>query len=841
MPRRISRGLTCLYKSAHSRRILVVGLFVWLCLAASPTLAQRQARNNVLVPTPKSVLGFSPGDDRTIADWAQITNYFERLDKASNRVIVQTLGQSTLKRPLIVAYISAPENILALQKYKDIQRQLADPRLLTDATQKDRLFAQGKVVVAVSCSIHSTEIVASQMSMQLGYDLATAQDPETRQILQNTILILIPSPNPDGVDIVANWYRKTLGTPHEGREPPELYHYYAGHDNNRDWFMLNLKETQLITRLFWHEWYPQIVYDVHQQGSNGSRLFVPPFFDPPNPNIAPLLLRQVGLIGHKIAADVQAAGFKGVLTNALYDTWWHGGFRTAPYFHNSIGILSEAGSARLMSPSAITVEQLARSSTRGMRNAMEATTNFPDPWQGGTWRPSDIMRMELIASRSILSMAAKFRSDYLRNFFELNRRAIEQKPSSNSPVAYLIPAGQAKDEAVAKLIGTLVDQGIDVYRMDKELHLTYGPQMLQRTNSSSEKLGAYRTIIANTTAMQEVPTSSYLIFLAQPQRSNILALFEPQIYPNRLTGQGEAERPYDVAGWTLPLQMGVDAAAVTAIRELPGERQLTLIKDINEVRKDLALPLRTSDQSPIKNPVRPGVRVGIYKSSMPNMDEGWTRLIFDTFNVPYSSVRNQEIREGGLRRKYDVVILPSQRGRDIIEGYATEAMPAELTGGIAESGLANLKEFVSTGGTLVCFDAACEVAIREFKIPLRNVLDGLRSSEFYCPGSIVALDLDNTHEIGRGMNRSLNAYFINSSAFESNDPSVRVIGRYAKENLLRSGWLLGEDKLRGQIALAEFSFGAGRVVLFAFRPQHRGQTWATLPLIWNTLSAPPKS
>jgi len=825
-------------------RSLIVGLSALLYLATvSPaSLAQRPAqRTSGAIPTPQSVLGFSPGADRTIADWGQITNYFRRLDNASDRVLVQTIGQSTLNRPLIVAYISARENILALQKYKDIQRQLADPRLIRNAAQRDRLLLQGKLVVAISCSIHSTEIVASQMSMQLGYELATAQDPETSQILKNTILILIPSPNPDGIDIVANWYRKTLRTPFEGREPPELYHHYAGHDDNRDWFMLNLKETKLITRLFWHEWYPQIVYDVHQMGGSGARLFVPPFYDPPNPNISPLLLRQVGLIGHKIAADVQAAGFKGVLTNALYDTWWHGGFRTAPYFHNSIGILSEAASARLMSPSTVGVEQLTRSNTRGMRSALETTTNFPDPWPGGTWRPVDIMRMELISSRSILAMAAKFRTDFLRNFFELNRNAIEQsEQAANTPIAYLIPAGQAKDEAVAKLIASLIDQGIEVFRMDKELHLTYGPHLLQRTNSTSEKLGSYRTVIASTTAMQEVPTSSYLIFLPQPQRANIRALFEPQIYPNRLTAQGVAERPYDVAGWTLPLQMGIDAPAVTAIRELPDERQLTLIKDENEVRKDLALPLRRGDESPTKNPVSQGVRIGIYKSSMSNMDEGWTRQIFDTFNVPYSSIKDQEIRQGSLKSKYDVVILPSQRSRDLVEGYASGTMPAEHTGGISEAGLSNLQDFAAKGGTLVCFDASCELVINWFKIPMRNVLQGVPSSDFYCPGSIVALDLDTTHAIGRGLTKSLNAYFINSSAFESTDPAVRVVARYAKENILRSGWLLGEAKLRGQIALAEFNVGAGRVVIFGFRPQHRGQTWATLPLIWNAVSTNPR-
>src|ERR1700754_1007364 len=817
-----------------------LAIILFIAAFSVQSLAQRPAPQSAAIPSPKSVLGFTPGDDCTSAGWSQITNYFERLDRASDRVVVQTLGQSTLKRPLIVAIISARENILTLAKYKDIQRQLADPRLVTQRGQRERLIADGKVVVTISCSIHSTEIVASQMSMQLAYELATATDPATREILQNTILLLIPSPNPDGIDIVANWYRKDLGTAYDRKEPPELYHHYAGHDDNRDWFMLNLKETQLITRLLWQEWFPQIVYDVHQQGSNGSRFFIPPFYDPPNPNISPVLLRQVGLVGHKVAADLTAAGFKGILTNALYDTWWHGGFRTAPYYHNSIGILSEAASARLMTPATVTAEQLARSSTRGMRNATEAVTNFPDPWPGGTWRPREIMDMEMIASRAILSMAAKFRETYLQNFYELGRKNLDQTIKADQPIAYLIPAGQARDEAVAKLIASLLGQGIEVYRLDRELHVTFGPQLLQRTNAASEKLGTYRTVIANTTAMQEVPLGSYIVFLNQPQRTNITALFEPQIYPNRLTAQGEAERPYDVAGWTLPLQMGIDAPAITAIRETSNEQKLTLLKDPNEVRTDLSLPITTSETSPIKNPVQSDVRIGIYKGSMGNMDEGWTRYVFDTFNVPYYSLRDADVRQGSLSSKYDVIILPSQRSNEIINGNTAGSLPPEYIGGISEAGVNNLKDFVSSGGTLICFDAACELAIKQFKLPIKNTLESIRSSDFYSPGSIVALELDNTNPIAMGLPSRMPAYFINSSAFESSDPKVQIIARYAKDNILMSGWLLGEDRLRGQIALAETTIGKGRVVLFGFRPQHRGQTWGTFPFIWKAISSSSK-
>ena len=268
------------------------GIFLFLSLAVG---AQ--------VPSPESILGFHPTDDRTIADWKQITDYFAKLDKASDRVLVKEIGRTTLDKPMIVAFISSASNIKNLERYRQISAKLADPRLVRDSAEADDLVKNGKTIVSISCSIHSTEIVASQMSMNLAYELATANDADTKEILDNTILLLIPSPNPDGVQIVADWYRKTFGTKAEGSSPPELYHYYAGHDDNRDWFMMNLKETQAVTKLFWQQWFPQIVYDVHQQGQNASRFIIPPFYDPTNPRIPPSILRDVGALGYRIAAE----------------------------------------------------------------------------------------------------------------------------------------------------------------------------------------------------------------------------------------------------------------------------------------------------------------------------------------------------------------------------------------------------------------------------------------------------------------------------------------------------------------------------------------------------------
>ncbi|HYO91823.1 MAG TPA: M14 family metallopeptidase [Pyrinomonadaceae bacterium] len=797
------------------------------------------------IPSPRSVLGFTPGDDRTIADWREITNYFARLDLSSDRVLVQTLGETTRGRPLIVALISAPENIRDLSKYKEIQRRLADPRTVTTEAERDRLVHEGKAVVAISCSIHSNEIVASQMSMQLAYELAAAQDAPTREILQNTILLLIPSPNPDGIDIVADWYRKTLGTPYEGKDPPELYHHYAGHDDNRDWFMLNLRETRLVTRLFWKEWYPSIVYDIHQQGSEGSRFFVPPFYDPSNPHIAPLLLRQVGLLGHKIAADLQAAGFKGVITNAMYDTWWHGGFRTAPYYHNSIGILSEAASAKLMTPVNVTREQLASANARGMLSALNRATNFPDPWPGGVWRARDIMNLEMAASRAVLSMAAKYRADYVRNFYELGRANLSTPIPQGEPIAYLIPAGQGSDEAVAKMVSALTEQGVEVFRLDSELHVARGARSKEQGRLPSgfieddEQHPIWRITGNADASFQEAPAGSYIVFVAQPTRNNVRALFEPQNYPERRGAGGEAERPYDVAGWTLPMQMGVETLALKAIKEPAPARRLTLMRSEAEVRKDLGLTARGAAASPIVNPLKRSVRLALYKSWTPNMDEGWTRYVFDTFNVPYQSLLDRDVREGNLRVKYDVIILPSMRAREIVEGNPPDSYPAEFTGGITETGVANLRRFVEEGGTLICFDHATEFAIKRFNLPLSNALEGLRSSEFYAPGSILSIHLDESHSIARGLPSRMDAYFINSAAFDVTDTTrARIIARYdIAPSVLRSGWLLGAHRLAGKAALVEVSHGSGRVILFGFRPQHRAQTWGTFPLLFNAIAS----
>lgn len=776
------------------------------------------------VPSPRSVLGFEPTDDKTIADWWQIVDYFGKLGAASPKVEVREIGKTTNGAPLIVAFISSPQNIRNLEKYRQISAKLADPRTIKDETELAGLIRDGKTIVSISCSIHSTEIVASQMSMNLAYQLATATDAETKEILDNTILLLIPSSNPDGVKIVADWYRKTLGTKSEGTAPPELYHHYAGHDNNRDWFMLNLVETQAINRLFWQQWFPQFVYDVHQQGQNASRFIIPPFYDPPNPRVAPSILREVGLIGYKMAADLQAKGVAGVATNSTYDTWWHGGFRSAPYYHNSIGILSEAASASLMSPVTIKREDLARNrNTRGLPNLLETATNYPDTWEGGLWRPADIANIEMIASRSLLQMAAKFRPRYLRNFYDYGKANLAKK--DDEPLAFIVAAGQPNAEAVARFIEILTEQGIEVHEMTRELWVKMTPKA----------------------DFHEMPLGGYLIFVNQPQKNNILSLFEKQVYPNRLLPNGEAEVPYDVAGWTLPLQMGVEYDPAWEIRDLEKDKpSLKRITFINQVRSALGLNQTGTPFKGAKYPLKSVPKVALYRGSTSSMDEGWTRLLLDTFSIVYRRLPDSDVRAGnfvcertvvpGQAINCDAVILPADNEATIVRGLSADRYPAEFAGGIGEEGLENLKKYVNEGGKLICFDDSCDMVIRAFGLPIKNVLSGLKRSEFYNPGSIVKLDVDNQHRLGKGLRDEVAAYFSNSSAYEvAADAPVTVVARYATKNALLSGWMLGEKYLNDKAALVEVTVGKGKIVLFAFRPQHRGQSWATFPFIFNAL------
>jgi len=374
-------------------------------------------------------------------------------------------------------------------------------------------------------------------------------------------------------------------------------------------------------------------------------------------------------------------------------------------------------------------------------------------------------------------------------------------------------AGQPNAEAVARFLEILTFQGIEVHRMTNELWVKH----------------------SKTEDFHEIPLNSFLVFTDQPQKNNVLSLFEKQVYPNRVGANGEPDPPYDVAGWTLPLQMGVENYEVWDIRDLDKFRgRLQRIENPNQFRAVLNLPPSPTPFAKHVNPLKTNPRIGLYSPFTSSMDEGWTRLVFDYHQIPFKSVSNEDIRQGRL--DHDVIVLPADSETTIMNGLNANRYPAEFAGGIGEAGVENLKKFVQGGGTLVCLDDSCEFVIKRFALPMKNALQGVQRSKFYNPGSIVKLQVNTRDPLARGVREETPGYFINSSAFEISDAGrVKTIASYAAKDALMSGWMLGEPLINGKTALAETAFGKGKIILFGFRPQHRGQTYATFPLLFNAL------
>ena len=811
-----------------SKRLAVTLVALFIIALTIRTDSFRPRARALAIPAPAEVLGFTPGDDRKLASWAKIVEYFQKLDAASDRVKFEELGKSTMGAPFVVATITAPENLRRLNEFKEIQQQLADPRLIgspTNPALADRkaraLIARGKTIVLITCGIHSTEVGSTLSSTLIAHRLASSNEPEIQEILRNTIILLVPSTNPDGVDIVKNWYDKTLGTPYEGTEPPELYHKYVGHDNNRDWYAFTQVETQLTVDKLHNVWRPQIVHDIHQQGALGSRLFLPPYMQPVEPNVPKKIVEGYTELGSYMAKEMRAAGFKGITTNSTYDAWSPS--RAYSHYHGGVRILSETASARLATPRTIKFEELrAResaeaSSSVGYDPKVESE-NFGPLWRGGEWRLRDITNTMTTAAFFLLKHAAQNRERWLQRFYEIGKEAVNGSDNQ----AFVI-----RGPAAPLLIDILMRASVVASRVENV-----------------------------TTKALDVQVGDYLVLPDQPNYSFAKALLERQRYPDLRDQAGHPIPPYDATAQTLPLLMGLEVSTIPH-RLPPGLRVSRLAKSPLVLT---AYPPLVRKGETVKDVLsRVGSRTGLYKSHVPAMDEGWTRwVLFHNGMLGLRSLGDSEVRAGNLRDEYDTIIVPDQPRNAILNGHRKGAMPEEYTGGLGAEGVKALREFVEKGGTLVSLNRASDFAIEQFKLPVRDVTDGLPRTDFYVPGSILRIELDTTTPIAKGMPKESIAWVENSPVFEvlspgsadvpvrnerearTNDVSpltVKVIAWYPRDkDPLLSGWLLGADRLKGKAALVEVTMGKGRIILFGFRPQYRGQSRATYPLFFNAIS-----
>ncbi len=782
------------------------------------------------IPTPESQFHHPIGVDRQLLDWDQVVSYFNKLAAASPLIRVEEIGKSVEGKPLIAATISSLENMKQLNRFREIQHQLADARVTTPE-QAGKLFPQARNIVFITCSIHATEVASTHTAVEFAYKLITDQSPKFKQIRENTILVLMPSINPDGVDIVTRWYRKTLNTPYEGTSPPELYQHYVGHDNNRDWYIFSQPETRNVVKLY-NGWLPEIVYDVHQQGPTASRIFVPPWLDPIEPNIDPIIVQEMNMIGTSMASDLTGAGKPGVAINAAYDFWTPARHYWA--FHGGLRILSESASAKLATPITVKPEDL---STHPLGyNAQQRSWNFLEPWPGGTWRLRDIVDYQMIAFESLLHNAAIHREDMARNYYKVSQRAVERA----TPQAFVIPAKQRDPGATRRLLETLNFGAIEI---------------------------------------QKNAAGDHVISMQQPYSSWAKALLERQDYPDlRMYPGGPPKRPYDTTAETLPLLFGVDVKAVDEpvngqlVRETfpfdaPSPKAFAAAdtdtwKTVNSLWR-AGKPVWRNDSSGDFSPSASGSgwkklarpRIALYKSYMPAMDEGWTRWLLEKFGFAFQDVTNADLQAGELKGKFDSIVFPDQSESSITQGYKPGSMPDEYVGGLGAKGIESVKDFARAGGSVLCFNRAASFCIDSLGAQATDVLSGRtaeaggdesrdrtrkpspdssRTGTFYSPGSLLNVRLNLSSPLTRGLPEHIAIWSEQSPAFTTEQISV---ADYPAKNILASGWLLGSDLIAEKSALVDSKVGSGHIILFGLRPQYRAQSYQAFKLFFNSLVA----
>jgi hypothetical protein len=821
------------------------------------------------IPTPVSVLGHNPGDDFYLADYDDAIRYFHALAASSGRIKMFKVGKSTRGEEYEIAVISSPENLARLDEYKSISRKLADSRDLTEAQAKE-LARTSKVIVHIDGGMHSSEVAGGQHSIQLAYKLVSSQgDPHIDAILNNVILVLWPTLNPDGQNMVVHWYRQNLGTQFEVSPMPWLFQDYVGHDNNRDGYMQNMIESQVVDKAEL-DYSPVIFYCQHQTAPFPARIWIPPFADPISSNISPYMRSWYNVVGTQMSAALQEQHLPGAISQDEFDNWYPGFLDYINVFHNEISFFTETALYRYATPRFYTVDEFPK-----QYQDLKGLTMYTDPWQGGWWRLGDAVKYMVAGSMSVLDTATKYREELLFNRWQAAHDNIEHFKHS-APYAYVLPNPQADTPEAALLAQIMIENGIEVHRAKESFHasgITY-------------------------------PAGSWVILMDQPFSGLVKEMFEVQHYPQAIL-DGSAKPvtlPYDVTGWTLPMQMGVRADVVTdpvgddqrAVLELvakadvpPGSvdgagpsfvlshKPNASFKAVNDIlaaggsasltkeptqssqgtetgafvvsglgRANLSSILekrgisatsasRTAETIPLHK-----ARVGIYRPWAPSMDEGWTRWILEQYGFAPISIYNAGMKAADLKSRFDSIIIPDIAKNVLLNGFKTGIVPSQYAGGIDNDGVEALREFVQEGGTLIAFNQSASAMIDLLGLPVTNILAGATSDQFFCSGALLRVELKDRSRPGVfGLPEDPIVMFERGPAFAL-QPGFKgaILASYPKGvNPLESGVLLHPEKIEGQAAAVELAYGKGRIFLYGFKPQWRGQSHGGYKFFMNAL------
>jgi hypothetical protein len=571
------------------RSLACVALVVTLFLAA-PSAQQTAAPK---LTSPKQFFGHDIGADYVLPNYTKFTEYVKKLDAESDRMTVQSIGKTAEGRDQLMAIITAPENFKKLDRYKEISRRLATVDNLTD-DQAKALAKEGKAVIWIDGGLHATEVLGAQQLIETIWQFASKTDDETMRILRDTI-ILATHVNPDGMELVSDWYMRNPNQQQRSTGGlPRLYQKYVGHDNNRDFYMMNQPESVNINRILYREWFPQIVYNHHQTGPTGTVMFSPPFRDPFNYVYDPIIVNELDQVGAAMHTRFDVEGKPGVTTRSgsNYSTWWNGGLRTMVYFHNQIGLLTES----IGNPTAETIGFVP--------DRVIARGDLPFPIMPQTWHFRQSVDYSMTANYAVLDFAQRYRENLLFNIYQAGKNSIARGNADHWTV-YPRRIAEVKD-AIAKDAAAaagssdsrMVSGGRIATVPDKYYSIVRKPEyrdargyiipadagdFLTATKFVNimikSGLTAHRATAPFSVGNKQYPAGSYVFKSAQPFRPHLLDMFEPQDHPNDFQYPGGPPiPPYDNAGWTLAYQMGLKFDRVLEAFDGPFEKIPDVIK-----------------------------------------------------------------------------------------------------------------------------------------------------------------------------------------------------------------------------------------------------------------------
>ncbi len=914
--------------SSKSARLSNAGFVIlaacWMALAV-PVSGQQ-------VTTPTQAFGFNIGDDYQLATYTQLQDYWATLARESPRIVLEEIGRTEEGRPHLMAIITSPENHRNLDRYREISRRLALAEDVTDEEAR-QLAEDGKAIIWIDGGLHATEVLGAHQLMEFVYQMASMNDEETRRFLDDAIVLAVHA-NPDGMELVSNWYMREADPMERSTGGiPVLYQKYTGHDNNRDFYMSTQSETMNMNRIMYRTWYPQIVYNHHQTGPAGTVMFAPPFRDPFNYNYHSLLPLGIEAVGTAIHSRFVAEGKAGTTmrSGASYSTWWNGGLRTTPYFHNMIGLLTET----IGHPTPIRIPLI-------LDNQLPRN-DLPLPIEPQEWHFRSSIDYSQTSNRAVLNYATRNKVDLLYNIYIMGRDAIAKgkrdtwrtdpaviaaardaarriepsqpdrggtgsfrrrgtpdevftsvfrDPDSRDPRGYIIPSDQADFPTATKFANVLIHNGVAVHRA-------------RRAFSVDDK---------------RYPAGSYVVKTAQAFRPFVLDMFEPQVHPNDFAYPGGPPvSPYDNTGWTVAFQMGIDFDRILDGFDGPFERidgfadvargRVTntngavgfvashrvndvfiatnrLMKEGEQVywmgesqmdggemmeagtvyiaagrntrgrlealAAELGIDFRGVRSAPGGRAMRmQPVRVGLWDRYGGSMPSGWARWVLEEFEFDYEVVYPQRLDRGNLNADFDVLVFVNgaipgagdgQRG---FGGGNPDNVPSEyqdrLGSVTTDETVPQLEAFLRNGGTMITIGSSAAMA-RHLGTGLQNYMmdhegEPLAREQYFVPGSIAKIRVDNTQPIAWGMDEEVDVHFNNSPVFElteqAREKGVRPIGWFDTREPLRSGWAWGQHYLNGGVTIAETDVGEGTLYLFGPEIIRRGQPHGTFKFLFN--------